>query len=78
MPWINLFGAGLLEVFCAISLKYTDGFSRPRPSLLTAIGMILAGIIGLKLTFSWPSATQAMKELSQQKNDVLIAIPLTP
>jgi quaternary ammonium compound-resistance protein SugE len=40
MPWINLFVAGLFEIFWAISLKYTDGFSRPWPSLLTAIGMI--------------------------------------
>ena len=40
MAWVNLLVAGLLEIFWAISLKYTDGFSRPWPSLLTVAGMI--------------------------------------
>jgi hypothetical protein len=40
MPWIHLMVAGAFEVFWAISLKYTDGFSKLWPSLLTAIGMI--------------------------------------
>ncbi|TYQ31286.1 quaternary ammonium compound efflux SMR transporter SugE [Pseudanabaena sp. UWO310] len=35
MDWINLIIAGLLEVVWASSLKYTDGFSKPLPSLLT-------------------------------------------
>lgn len=40
MSWIHLFVAGIFEVFWAISLKYTDGFSKLWPSLLTAAGMI--------------------------------------
>lgn len=40
MAWVSLFVAGLLEIFWAISLKYADGFSKPWPSLLTAVGMI--------------------------------------
>ena len=40
MAWVNLLVAGLLEIFWAISLKYTDGFSRPWRSLLTVAGMI--------------------------------------
>jgi quaternary ammonium compound-resistance protein SugE len=40
MAWIHLFIAGILEIFWAISLKYTAGFSRLSPSLLTICGMI--------------------------------------
>ncbi len=35
MPWLLLLLAGLFEVAWAIGLKYTDGFSRPLPTLLT-------------------------------------------
>jgi quaternary ammonium compound-resistance protein SugE len=40
MAWIHLLIAGLLEIFWAISLKYTDGFCRLWPSVATAAGMI--------------------------------------
>jgi quaternary ammonium compound-resistance protein SugE len=40
MAWIYLLIAGVLEVFWAISLKYTDGFSKLWPSLSTVAGMI--------------------------------------
>jgi quaternary ammonium compound-resistance protein SugE len=36
MSWVLLFVAGLLEVAWAIGLKYTDGFRRPVPTVLTA------------------------------------------
>ena len=39
MPWLLLLLAGLFEVACAIGLKYTDGFSRPLPTLLTLSAM---------------------------------------
>jgi quaternary ammonium compound-resistance protein SugE len=39
MPWILLLIAGLFEVAWAIGLKYTDGFSRPLPTLLTLAAM---------------------------------------
>ncbi|WP_426415060.1 quaternary ammonium compound efflux SMR transporter SugE [Aestuariirhabdus sp. LZHN29] len=39
MAWIYLFVAGLLECGWAIGLKYTEGFSRPLPSLLTIVAM---------------------------------------
>ncbi|WP_242344282.1 quaternary ammonium compound efflux SMR transporter SugE [Anaeromyxobacter terrae] len=35
MSWIYLVIAGLLEVCWAIGLKYTDGFRRPFPTILT-------------------------------------------
>lgn len=40
MAWIYLLIAGVLEIFWAISLKYTDGFSKLWPSVSTVAGMI--------------------------------------
>jgi quaternary ammonium compound-resistance protein SugE len=40
MAWIYLCVAGLLEIFWAISLKYTGGFNNLRWSLVTVVGMI--------------------------------------
>jgi quaternary ammonium compound-resistance protein SugE len=37
--WILLFVAGLLETGWAIGLKFSAGFTRPLPSLLTALSM---------------------------------------
>lgn len=40
MSWILLFFAGLLEVVWAVGLKYTEGFSRLWPSLITIIALV--------------------------------------
>src|SRR6476646_4275253 len=50
MAWLYLFLAGLFEVAWAIGLKYTEGFSRLFPSVLTvaAMGLSLA-LLGLAL-----------------------------
>lgn len=40
MAWGYLVIAGLLEVGWAIGLKYTNGWTRPWPSLLTVLMMI--------------------------------------
>lgn len=45
MAWLLLIVAGLLETGWAIGLKYSDGFTRPIPSLLTAIGLILSMLL---------------------------------
>lgn len=37
-PWLLLTLAGLLEVVWAIGLKYSEGFSRPLPTIVTVIG----------------------------------------
>lgn len=42
MDWIYLFIAGLFEVAWAIGLKYTEGFTRLWPSVLTGTAMILS------------------------------------
>jgi quaternary ammonium compound-resistance protein SugE len=40
MAWAYLVLAGLLEIGWAIGLKYTDGFTRLVPSVLTALSMV--------------------------------------
>ena len=40
MPWTLLVIAGLLEVCWAIGLKYTEGFTRLVPSVLTVAAMV--------------------------------------
>jgi len=39
MAWTYLAVAGLFEIGWAVGLKYSDGFSRPVPSLLTVVAM---------------------------------------
>lgn len=42
MSWIILVIAGLLEVVWAVGLKYTHGFSRLTPSVITVTEMIVS------------------------------------
>ena len=42
MAWIYLFIAGLFEIGWAIGLKYTDGFTKLWPSVITITTMILS------------------------------------
>ena len=52
-PWIYLVLAGLFEIGFALGLKYSDGFSRLWPSVLTI------GLAGVSLWF----LTQALKTI---------------
>ncbi len=45
MSWIVLFIAGLLEVVWAIGLKYTHGFARLTPSVITITAMIVSIVL---------------------------------
>jgi quaternary ammonium compound-resistance protein SugE len=50
MAWLYLLLAGMFEVGWAIGLKYTEGFSRLLPSLLTIAAMALSlALLGLAL-----------------------------
>lgn len=42
MAWIYLMVAGLFETVWAVALKYSDGFSRLWPSLITAVAMAIS------------------------------------
>lgn len=43
MAWIYLLIAGALEIGWAVGLKYSEGFTKLVPSLLTLIGMAASG-----------------------------------
>ncbi len=42
MAWLFILIAGSFEVVWAIGLKYTDGFTRLWPSVVTAVAIILS------------------------------------
>jgi quaternary ammonium compound-resistance protein SugE len=48
MAWLILIAAGLLEVVWAVGLKYTHGFSRLMPTVVTVAAMAASmGLLGL-------------------------------
>ena len=50
MSWIYLFFAGLFEIGWAVGLKYTNGFTRLTPTLLTVAAMAVSlFLLGLAL-----------------------------
>lgn len=50
MAWFVLFVAGLFEVGWAVGLKYTEGFTRPLPTVLTVGAMVISlGLLGVAL-----------------------------
>ena len=52
MAWVILIVAGLLETGWAIGLKYTDGFRKPLPSVLT-----IAAIAVSMYLLAWSAKT---------------------
>lgn len=50
MSWILLVLAGLFEIGWAIGLKYTEGFTRPWPTLGTVAAMAISlGLLGVAM-----------------------------
>jgi quaternary ammonium compound-resistance protein SugE len=48
MNWVLLFVAGVFEIGWAVGLKYTDGFTRPWPTVMTVGAMIASlALLGL-------------------------------
>lgn len=45
MAWVILAVAGLLEIGWAIGLKYTDGFTRPGPTVATVAAMVASMVL---------------------------------
>ncbi|MER6260714.1 DMT family transporter [Streptomyces sp. NPDC059688] len=45
MAWVLLVVAGLLEVGWSVGMKYTDGFTRPLPSVLTGAGIVASMVL---------------------------------
>ena len=44
MEWILLMLAGLREVTWAVTMKMSEGFTKPLPSLITAIGYVASAV----------------------------------
>lgn len=44
MQWIVLLLAGLFEVGWATTMKLSEGFTKPLPSIITAVGYILSAV----------------------------------
>ena len=50
MAWMLLVVAGLLEVGWAIGLKFTEGFTRPLPTVATLAAMVASvGLLGVAM-----------------------------
>jgi quaternary ammonium compound-resistance protein SugE len=57
MAWIILILAGLFEVVWAIGLKYTEGFTRLWPTVLTVLAMFISvWLLGIAMK-SLPAGT---------------------
>ena len=47
MAWFILFIAGLFEIGWAVGLKFTEGFTRPVPTILTGVSLVASmGLLG--------------------------------
>ncbi|KFK92534.1 MULTISPECIES: quaternary ammonium compound efflux SMR transporter SugE [unclassified Serratia (in: enterobacteria)] len=57
MAWIILIFAGLLEVVWAIGLKYTHGFTRLTPSVITIAAMVVSMILLANAMKTLPAGT---------------------
>lgn len=57
MAWVLIVVAGLLEVAWSIGMRYTDGFTRPGPSLLTGAGVAVSMLLLSQAARSLPIGT---------------------
>ena len=57
MAWFILFIAGLLEVVWSLGLKYTHGFTRPLPSVVTAAAMAASMLLLARAVRTLPIGT---------------------
>ncbi len=57
MSWLLLFLSGLVEAGWAIGLKASDGLTRPLPTVLTLVGMVVSFVLLSLATRSVPVGT---------------------
>lgn len=57
MAWVFLITAGFLEVFWATSMKLSEGFTVPKFTVLTIVGMIFSFIFLSQATKTLPLGT---------------------
>ncbi|UZX94497.1 quaternary ammonium compound efflux SMR transporter SugE [Yersinia ruckeri] len=57
MAWVILVIAGLLEIVWAVGLKYTHGFTRLAPSIITLAAMVVSVLLLAHVMKSLPAGT---------------------
>jgi quaternary ammonium compound-resistance protein SugE len=57
VAWVLLITAGLLEVVWAVGMRFTDGFRRPLPTLLTAAAIVASMVLLARATREVPIGT---------------------
>ena len=57
MPWILVFVAGLLEVVWALMLKQSEGFTKPVPTVIFFVTLILSMVLLSQAIKSLPIGT---------------------
>lgn len=57
LSWFIVLLAGLLEVVWAVGMKYSEGFSKPLPTVVTIVGLIVSFILLLIATKDLPIGT---------------------
>ncbi|WP_226480775.1 quaternary ammonium compound efflux SMR transporter SugE [Natrinema amylolyticum] len=57
MSWLLLFVAGLFEIAWAIGLHYSDGLSRPVPTVGTAVALLLSMVLLARAVRDLPIGT---------------------
>ncbi|AOT59082.1 multidrug efflux SMR transporter [Streptomyces fradiae] len=57
MAWVLLIVAGLLEVGWSIGMKYTEGFTRLWPSVLTCAGIVASMVLLAQAVRTLPIGT---------------------
>ncbi|MET0591921.1 MAG: SMR family transporter [Polyangiaceae bacterium] len=57
MAWLTLVVAGLLEMVWALGLKYTHGFTRPIPSIVTGAAIVASMLLLARAAQTLPIGT---------------------
>jgi quaternary ammonium compound-resistance protein SugE len=57
MSWLLLVVAGLFEIAWAVGLEYSDGFSKPLPTLGTAVAMLVSLVLLARAVQDLPIGT---------------------
>jgi quaternary ammonium compound-resistance protein SugE len=57
MAWVTLVFAGLLEMVWALGLKYTEGFTRPLPSVVTGTAIVMSMVLLARAARTLPIGT---------------------
>lgn len=57
LSWVVLVIAGILEICWAIGLKYTEGFTKPIPTIFTLIALTLSMLLLAKASQVLPIGT---------------------